>query len=88
MRSLIESRHWPVRYKVAGILAVTLVPLIGIMLLYLNTLQQFIVVQSEVDRLYAVQLQTEAIRNQLIDVQDGFRGFRFDPQREISTTVL
>ncbi len=35
MRPLIEVRNWPVRYKVAGILAVTLVPVIGIMLLYL-----------------------------------------------------
>ena len=75
MRSLIEVRNWPVRYKVAGILAVTLVPVIGMMLLYLSTLQQFFVVQAEVDRLYAVQLETRAILNQMTDVQDGFRGY-------------
>jgi len=75
MSSLMDVRNWPVRYKVAGILAVTLVPLIGIMLLYLSTLQQFLLVEAEVKRLYAVQLQTESIRNQLTDVQDGFRGF-------------
>ena len=72
---LIEVRNWPVRYKVAGILAVTLVPVIGIMLLYLSTLQQFFVVQAEVDRLYAVRLEMQAILNQMTDVQDGFRGY-------------
>jgi signal transduction histidine kinase/CHASE3 domain sensor protein len=43
--------------------------------LYLSTLNQFLLVHAEVDRLYAVQFQTDAIRNQLTDVQDGFRGF-------------
>src|SRR5437016_7264791 len=75
MSFLIKMRDWPVRYKVAGILAVTVIPVIGMMLLYLSTLQQFVVVQAEVDRHYAVQLQTQAIMNQIGDVQDGFRGF-------------
>ena len=68
-------RDWPVRYKVAGILAITVIPVIGMMLLYLSTLQQFLLVQAEVDRHYAVQLQTQAIMNQMSDVQDSFRGF-------------
>src|SRR2546423_2863820 len=68
-------RDWPVRYKVAGILAVTVIPVIGMMLLYLSTLQQFLVVQAEVDRHYAIQLQAQEILNQMTDVQDGFRGF-------------
>ena len=76
MSPLMDVRNWPVRFKVAGILAVTLVPLIGIMLLYLNTLQRFPTDhEAEVNRLYAVQLQTESIRNQMTDVQDGFGGF-------------
>ena len=75
MGFLIKMRDWPVRYKVAGILAVTLIPVIGMMLLYLSTLQQFLLVQAEVDRHYAVQLQTQAILNDMTDVQDGFRGF-------------
>src|SRR5438093_12826432 len=75
MGFLNKMRDWPVRYKVAGILAVTVIPVIGMMLLYLSTLQQFLLVQAEVDRHYAIQLQTQAILNQMSDVQDGFRGF-------------
>src|SRR5438105_5684814 len=75
MGFLIKMRDWPVRYKVAAILAITVIPIIGVMLCYLGTLQQFVVVQAEVDRHYAVQLQTQAIMNQMSDVQDGFRGF-------------
>jgi signal transduction histidine kinase/CHASE3 domain sensor protein len=70
-----EIRNWPVRHKLAAILAITLVPVIGFMLLYLTTLQQFLLVQEEVNRLYAVQLQTQDILSEMTDAQDGFRGF-------------
>jgi signal transduction histidine kinase/CHASE3 domain sensor protein len=64
-----------VRRKVIFILAVMVLPVIGMMVLYLTTIRQLLAVQEEVDHLLEVQVQTDSIVEQIVDVQDGFRGF-------------
>ena len=57
------------------ILGVTVLPVIALMVLYMTTIQQFAAAEYDVGRLLAVQVQTQAIMTQIVDVQGGFRGF-------------
>ncbi|HZC68690.1 MAG TPA: CHASE3 domain-containing protein, partial [Nitrospirales bacterium] len=64
-----------VHHKVVLILAVMVLPVIAMMTLYLTTIRQLLAVQEEVGHLLEVQAQTDLIIEQIVDVQDGFRGF-------------
>lgn len=64
-----------VHRKMVLILGVAIVPVVGLMLLYLTVMQQFATAEHGVDRLFAVQVQTREIMAQIVDVQRGFRGF-------------
>lgn len=64
-----------VHRKMMLIFGVTMVPVVGLMILYLATIQQFAEAEHDVDRLLGVQVQTEAIMTQVVDMQRGFRGF-------------
>ena len=64
-----------VHRKVIFILALIVLPVVVLMVLYLNTLRQSLAVQEEVDRLLEIQIQTNSILSIVVDVQDGFRGF-------------
>ena len=66
---------WSVRRKLTFILAVTLIPLIGLMILYLSVVRHLVAVQEEVNHILAVQVQTRALLGLMVDTQDGFRGF-------------
>lgn len=65
----------PVRHKLTVILAVTVMPVLGLMVLYATTVRQIPSVEREVDRYFEVQVQTQEIVERMIDVQYGFRGF-------------
>jgi signal transduction histidine kinase/CHASE3 domain sensor protein len=75
MRAPLPFSHLSVHRKVTLILAFIVLPVVGMMLLYLNTLRQSLAVQEEMDRLLEIQVQTGSIRSIAVDVQDGFRGF-------------
>jgi signal transduction histidine kinase/CHASE3 domain sensor protein len=75
MRSILAFGSLPVRHKVTLILAVTVLPVVVMMVLYLMTIRQLLAVQEEVERILAVHLHTRTILAQVVDVQDGFRGF-------------
>ncbi len=64
-----------VRYKVTLILALTMVPVVVLMVLFLATVRQLLAVQDEVVSMSAAVTHTEAILSKFVDVQDGFRGF-------------
>src|SRR3989441_3120064 len=75
MRAPLPFSRLSVHRKVILILAFIVLPVVGMMVLYLNALRQSLAVQEEVDRLLEIQVQTEAILSIVVDVQDGFRGF-------------
>ena len=75
MRPAAVFRSLSVHRKMMLILGMTMVPVVGLMVLYLTTIQQFASTQRDVDRLLAVQVQTREIMTQIVDVQYGFRGF-------------
>src|SRR2546425_171589 len=75
MRAPLPFSRLSVHRKVILILAFIVLPVVGMMVLYLNALRQSLAVQEEVDRLLEIQVQTEAILSMVVDVQDGFRGF-------------
>jgi signal transduction histidine kinase/CHASE3 domain sensor protein len=64
-----------VHRKMMLILGVTMLPVVGLAIMYLITVQQFAAAEHDVDRLLAVQVQTQEIMAQIVDVQRGFRGF-------------
>jgi signal transduction histidine kinase/HAMP domain-containing protein len=64
-----------VHRKMMLILGVTMVPVVGLVTMYLITVQQFAAAEHDVDRLLSVQVQTQEIMSQIVDVQRGFRGF-------------
>ncbi|MEK7798063.1 MAG: ATP-binding protein [Nitrospirota bacterium] len=64
-----------VHRKMMLILGVTMLPVVGLVIMYLITVQQFAAAEHDVDRLLAVQVQTQEIMAQIVDVQRGFRGF-------------
>ena len=64
-----------VHRKLMLILGAVMLPVIGLMILYLTIIQQFAAAEQGVDRLLAVQVQTSEIMTQIVDVQYGFRGF-------------
>ncbi len=67
--------HSTVHRKVILILAVMVLPVLGLMGLYVTTIRQLPAVEREVDRFFEVQVQTQQILEQIVDVQYGFRGF-------------
>src|SRR5437588_6416270 len=71
----MDISAWSVRRKVMVILSVVVLPVVVMMMLYITTVRQLLDVQEEVDRLFAVQVQTHAIMQHIVDMQDGFRGF-------------
>ena len=75
MRPPLPFSRLSVHRKVTLILALVVLPVVGMMVLYLNTLRQSLAVQGEVDRLFEIQVQAEAILSMVLEVQDGFRGF-------------
>src|SRR3989454_2368243 len=75
MPSALRFGHLSVHRKIILILALVVLPVVGMMALYLNTLRQSLAVQKEVDSLFEIQVQTDAILSMVVDVQDGFRGF-------------
>src|SRR5437667_9412694 len=75
MRAPLPFSRLSVHRKVTLILAFIVLPVVGMMELYLNTLRQSLAVQEEVDRLLEIQVQTASILAMVVDVQDGFRGF-------------
>ena len=75
MRPAASFSSLSVHRKMMLILGVTVLPVIALMLLYLTTIHQFAEAEHDVDRLLAVQLQTQEIMTQIVDVQQGFRGF-------------
>src|SRR2546428_12847523 len=75
MRAPLPFSRLSVHRKVTLILAFIVLPVVGMMALYLNTLRQSLAVQEEVDRLLEIQVQTASILAMVVDVQDGFRGF-------------
>ena len=75
MRPAAVFRSLSVHRKMMLILGMTMVPVVGLMVLYLTTIQQFASTQRDVDRLLAVQVQTRELMTQIVDVQYGFRGF-------------
>ena len=64
-----------VHQKVILILAITVLPVLGMLVLYVATIRHLQAVELEVDRFFELQLQTEHILEQIVDVQYGFRGF-------------
>lgn len=75
MPGALRFGHLSVHRKIILILALIVLPVVGMMVLYLNTLRQSLAVQEEVDRLLEIQVQTQSILSMVVDVQDGFRGF-------------
>ena len=75
MRPILLFSGLSVRHKVTLILAITVLPVVVMMMLYLMTVRQLLAVQAEVDRILAVHLHTRTILTQVVDMQDGFRGF-------------
>ena len=75
MPSALRFGHLSVHRKVILILALIVLPVVGMMVLYLNTIRQSLAIQEEVDRLLEIQIQTQSILSMVVDVQDGFRGF-------------
>ncbi len=75
MRAPLPFSRLSVRRKVILILALIVLPVVGMMVLYLNTLRQSLAVQEDVDRLLEIQVQTGSILSIAVDIQDGFRGF-------------
>src|SRR5437016_372745 len=75
MRPPLPFSRLSVHRKVTLILALVVLPVVGMMVLYLNTLRQSQAVQEEVDRLLEIQVQTGSILSIAVDIQDGFRGF-------------
>lgn len=68
-------QHLTVHRKVILILAVMVLPVLGLMGVYVTTIRQLPAVEHEVDRFFEVQVQTQQILEQIVDVQYGFRGF-------------
>lgn len=64
-----------VRHKATAILAVALLPILGLTVLYATMARQLPAVENEVDRYFEIQVQTQEIIQQIVDVQYGFRGF-------------
>ena len=75
MRPAALFRRLSVHRKMMLILGVTMVPVVGLVTMYLITVQQFAAAEHDVDRLLAVQVQTQEIVAQIVEVQRGFRGF-------------
>jgi len=61
MRAPLPFSRLSVHRKVILILAFIVLPVVGMMALYLNTLRQSLAVQEEVDRLLEIQVQTASI---------------------------
>ena len=74
MRPTLFSRL-SVHQKVTAILAVIVLPVVGLLLLHLITVRQLLAVQEQMNHIAAVQVQTEEILTLAVDVQYGFRGF-------------
>lgn len=64
-----------VHQKVILILVITVLPALGVLVLYVTTIGRLQAVEHEVNRFFELQLQTEHIFEQIVDVQYGFRGF-------------
>lgn len=64
-----------VHQKVILILAIAVLPVLGVLVLYVVTIGRLQAVEQEVNRFFELQLQTEHIFEQIVDVQYGFRGF-------------
>ena len=64
-----------VHQKVILILSMTVLPALGVLVLYVLTIGRLQAVEQEVNRFFELQLQTEHILEQIVDVQYGFRGF-------------
>lgn len=64
-----------VHQKVILILSMTVLPVLGVLVLYVTTIGRLQAVEQEVNRFFELQLQTEHILEQIVDVQYGFRGF-------------
>jgi signal transduction histidine kinase/CHASE3 domain sensor protein len=75
MRAPLPFSRQSVHRKLILILAFIVLPVVGMMVLYLNTLRQSLAVQEDVDRLLEIQIQTGSILSIAVDIQDGFRGF-------------
>ena len=75
MRAPLPFSRLSVHRKLILILAFIVLPVVGMMVLYLNTLRQSLAVQEDVDRLLEIQVQTGSILSITVDIQDGFRGF-------------
>ncbi|TAL10280.1 MAG: HAMP domain-containing protein [Nitrospirae bacterium] len=67
--------RFSVHRKMMLILGVMMVPVIGLIVLYLFTMQQFAKTEHDVDHLLEVQVHTQEIMTLVVDVQRGFRGF-------------
>lgn len=57
------------------ILGVTMLPVVGLVLLFMVTVEQIAATEDDVDRLFGVQVQTQEIVTEIVDAQNGFRGF-------------
>ena len=64
-----------VHRKLMLILGGVMLPVVGLMMLYLTTIQEFAEAEHDVDRLLAVQVQAQEIMTYIVDMQRGFRGF-------------
>ena len=64
-----------VHRKLMLILGVVMLPVVGLMMLYLTTMQQLAAAEHDMDRLLAVQVQAQEIMTHIVDTQRGFRGF-------------
>ena len=64
-----------VRRKATLILAVSVLPVLALMVLYATTIRQLPAVENEVSNYFEVQVQIQTIIQQIVDVQYGFRGF-------------
>ncbi|MDO8546368.1 MAG: ATP-binding protein [Nitrospirales bacterium] len=75
MRSAALFSGLSVHRKMVLILGMAMLPVVGLMMLYLTVMRQFAAAEHDVDRLLAVQVQTQEIMTQVVDMQRGFRGF-------------
>ena len=75
MSARTAFQNLSVRHKVTLILALTMVPVVALMVLFLATVRQLLAVQNDVVSMSAAVTHTEVILLKIVDVQDGFRGF-------------
>ncbi len=75
MPGALRFGHLSVHRKIILILALIVLPVVGMMALYLNTIWHLLAIQEDVDQLLEIQVQTQSVLSMVVDVQDGFRGF-------------